>query len=145
MNKIFMTYEAQESPPDEVLSEDRIVINSSAGAIEKKYNIKGKLTSLVVPRGRDAELVFKLAFALPDDSSASQVQFELLGANNKPIFSKTFIASEVINEDECIIKIAAEDTVNLKQESYKIEITYLDQAGGAFKIFNESYPVLTIK
>jgi hypothetical protein len=146
MNKIFMTYEAQESPPEAVVTEDKIILNSSLGGIEKKYDIKGRLTSLIIPRGRAAEIAFKLLFDLPEDYKASTLQFELVGPNNKSIFKKITTGEESINEArECIIKLDPVDTAELKQESYKIELTYLDQNGNIFKIFQENCPVLTIK
>ena len=141
-----MTYEAQESPPEVVATEDKIILNSSLGGIEKKYDIKGRLTSLIIPRGRTAEIAFKLLFDLPEDYKASTLQFELIGPNNKPIFNKITTGEESINEvQECIIRLDPTDTAELKQESYKIELTYLDQNGNIFKIFQENCPVLTIK
>lgn len=152
MSKMFQNYDNNidcDLSSLEPKSFPRPIPLQSAPNISLLYDLKGRMYGVEVKHHMPFSLYFHLdemqGQSLVDFVEQSIVEFKLIGQNHKIILVKTFNGSEIFTMgSDLVIDLNQEDIEELKQETYKMELTLLHDTD-SYKLFAESDALLVVR
>jgi hypothetical protein len=114
------------------------------------YNLNNKIYGVEAKH----EMPFTLYFHLEEKSNqslldfifSSTVEFKILTKGHKLILAQTFKGADIFNIEtsDLIINISQDEALQLKQESYVMDLRIIN-AEGSYKLFSEQDGVLVIR